>query len=349
MLWSLLVAAALLAASTLVPLIRSEALWVRAFDFPRLQIAALSAVVLAVLLLFGGPGALFWIALALIVVAIAGQALVILPYTPIWKNETVDAVGGHPTLRILVANVMMSNRDSEGLLRFIRDEAPDLVVFDEPDAWWCETLRVLGERYPHRLEDPRDNTYGMIVYSTRPFERAEHRAILDPEVPSFHVCLDVHGTRVTLHLIHPPPPYPKYASTTLERDAELLVVGRLCGREQGPVIVAGDLNDVAWSHTTRLFQRISGLLDPRRGRGMYNTFHAGHWFMRWPLDHLFHSRHFRLVRIVRGPAYGSDHFPILIELELDSGAQDEHAPPALDHAHAVEAEEKIGDARREEG
>ena len=101
-----------------------------------------------------------------------------------------------------------------------------------------------------------------------------------------------------------------------ERDAELLRIARECENEKDPVIVAGDLNDVAWSYTTERFIRISGLVDPRRGRGVFATFHAKYFFMRWPLDHIFCSGNFRLIRMKRMRNIGSDHFPVSIRMVL---------------------------------
>uniref|UniRef100_UPI0011809CCC endonuclease/exonuclease/phosphatase family protein n=1 Tax=Luteimonas sp. 4-12 TaxID=2027406 RepID=UPI0011809CCC len=115
-------------------------------------------------------------------------------------------------------------------------------------------------------------------------------------------------------------------------------MGRAAHEAKRPVIVAGDLNDVAWSRTTRLFRKVSGLLDPRIGRGMFNTFHAKLPGLRWPLDHLFHSEHFTLVSMERLPAVGSDHFPILVELALEPGENDADAGLDLDEQAQEDAE-----------
>lgn len=40
-------------------------------------------------------------------------------------------------------------------------------------------------------------------------------------------------------------------------------------------LATGDFNDVAWSGTTRLFQDLADLKDPRVGRRLLNIYHTG--------------------------------------------------------------------------
>ena len=119
-------------------------------------------------------------------------------------------------------------------------------------------------------------------------------------------------------------------------------MGRKAKESGKPTIVAGDLNDVAWSHTTGLFQKISGLLDPRIGRGFYNTFHARYPAIRFPLDHVFVSESFRLVRLEKLPDMGSDHFPMYVELSYEPQNREENKKnkPDADTEDKKEAEEK---------
>ena len=105
-----------------------------------------------------------------------------------------------------------------------------------------------------------------------------------------------------------------------QRGAALLVailaVARMVAQDATPAIVAGDFNAVAWSHTTHRFQRIGNLLDPRVGRGVYPTFPALPWLLRWPIDHVFHTTEFRLAGLEIGPDFGSDHLPVIATLCL---------------------------------
>lgn len=318
----------LLVLCTLLPMVRSGVWWIRGLDFPRLQLTAVSALVLVAQLVLhplddpwtfaivgANAGVLAW------------QAWWIVPYTRLKAVEVEPCTDREaPRLRVLASNVLMTNRDADRLVALVRKEQPDILIAVETDAWWEARLDTLHDLLPHALKQPLDNLYGMHVYSRIPLEDGEVRYLVEDDIPSMHAVLTVaDGRRVALHCLHPRPPSPTEADSSEERDAELVTVGRAAAGSPLPTIVAGDLNDVAWSRTTRLFRKVSGLLDPRVGRGMYNTFHARLPGLRWPLDHLFHSRHFTLVGMRRLPDVGSDHFPILVELSLTPGENDADA------------------------
>jgi endonuclease/exonuclease/phosphatase (EEP) superfamily protein YafD len=332
--------------ATALPILRASAWWVRIFDFPRVQILLLSAAVIALHLLFLRPfrpaAVLF---LLLVTASLVFQSWQIYPYT-IFAGKQVQNASRETaatTLRLLVANVLMSNRNDVAFRQLVAQEEPDLLLVVEPDRWWEERLRPLQTDFPHSLHYPLDNTYGMLLYSRLPITEQQVHFLVKDDIPSFKVQIQLpSGELVDLWGLHPEPPTPQESESSAPRDAELLLVGKAVRELQHPVIVAGDLNDVAWSRTTRLFQRVSGLLDPRIGRGRYSTFHARYPFLRWPLDHVFHSDHFRLIELRVLPGFGSDHFPILAVLSLEpEQRQGQERPPSADRDDQVETQEKI--------
>jgi endonuclease/exonuclease/phosphatase (EEP) superfamily protein YafD len=342
--------ALVLIAATLLPLVREQAWWIRIFDFPRLQLAVAGAVTG---ILYGAlvrrPRLPDLALLLLLVLAVFYQGYRIFPYTPLACEQVAAGSAGEGRaahLSLLISNVLMDNREIERYIDIIRRYDPDIVIADETDDWWVEQLEILRDRYPHAVTYPLANTYGMSLYSKLPLLDPEVRFLVEEHVPSIHTRVELRsGAAVMLHSLHPEPPHPVRSKDTEERDAELLIVARQAAATTLPVIVAGDLNDVAWSHTTRLFQKISGLLDPRIGRGMYNTYHAGYPLLRFPLDHIFHSAQFELIRLEKGPAFGSDHFPVFVELRLAPEKAPTGQPPTSSPASREEAEERIRKAQ----
>jgi endonuclease/exonuclease/phosphatase (EEP) superfamily protein YafD len=343
--------------ATLLPLLRQTAWWIRIFDFPRLQIVGglLLSAFLLVLLPAAALPAHTPALLAAVLAAVAYQATRVWPYTPLHRKQVQDsqrpATDEDNHISILVTNVLMYNRDASRCLGLIRQYQPDLVLAVETDAWWLSQLGLIAEHYPYTCHAPLPNTYGMLVFSRLPLVDFEIRYLLEADIPSFHGRVVLrNGVQAALHFMHPKPPAPKESKTSTRRDAELLVVGRTIQQHDGPTIVAGDLNDVAWSHTSELFRRLARLLDPRVGRGLLPTFHADYKLLRWPLDHVFHSAHFRLQRLERLPHIGSDHYPIYIRLsyEPQGWRAQELELESADAADRLEAREKIREAAEEE-
>ncbi len=323
----ILAATVLLGIATLLPRLRSPHWLIRGMDFPRLQLAVVAIVILVAQLSMLPPGEpSTWGQVAVTLSCLTWHLWWILPYTRLWPIEVQAARTRDPNrrIRILNANVLTSNRNAEKLLAMVHEYVPDVLVTLESDSWWQDHLDTLEPGWPHTIKCPLDNLYGMHVYSRLALEQAEVAFLVEDDKPSMHALVTLRsGDQVRVHFLHPAPPSPTENPESSERDAELVIVARSVARSDQPLIVTGDLNDVAWSQTTRLFRRLSGLLDPRVGRGMFNTFHAGYLFLRWPLDHVFHSAHFVVGSIRRLPPFGSDHFALLAELyyEPESAAQ----------------------------
>lgn len=340
-----------MAAATALALVESDEWWIRIFDFPRLQIAVVLVAALLVSWWAGPRGR--WAVLVSVVamVALVWQVWMILPYTPVWKSQMVAAERCAPEQRVrfLMANVLQDNRNPELLLDIVRESDPDVILLTEIDDWWAEEIKTLTVSHPSTILHPLSNTYGIGLYSRLPLIDGQVRFLLDDDIPSIRTGVALPGGAVfTLWAVHPAPPRP--GDDTEERDAELLIVAKEAAEAATPALVAGDLNDVAWSSTTSLFQEISGLLDPRIGRGLYASFNANWPLMKWPLDHLFASEEWTLGDFRRLDDIGSDHFPILVELchqpaaaAVQEGEQPE--PDDLEEAqeHIEEGKEAAGD------
>ena len=323
---------------TWLPRLRVHNRWIRLLDFPRPQLAILCLVHLALALRRKGLVGWYRLEAVLLAGSFLHQAWKLHTFTPFhgvespWPSPNADP---RDTVGLLVANVLMGNRNAEGLLRLIRKEDPDVILLLETDAWWTKSLESLERKYSRQVKVPQPDTYGMILYSRLPLRNVRVDYRLHREIPSIHAEVELPtGKSFRLFCVHPRPPTEE---DTDNRDGELYLVGREARESELPCVIAGDLNDVAWSRSTRLFQKVSGTLDPRVGRGFYNSFHAKYPFLRYSLDHVFHSPRFALVEMKRLEAFGSDHFPIFLRLRLDETRPDvvPPAPPDAEEAEHV--------------
>lgn len=338
--------------ASLAPLAKVPFGAIRGLEFPREQYFVFAAVLSPVMFLVQPGRAGLTAAAALIGVALF-QLFYIIKFTPIWSRQSVAATPQERQdisrrISLLAANVKKSNRQYDPLIDMVRARAPDIVMAIEVDEAWIEALKpALVDEYAQWVEVPRDNGYGICVMSKLPLSETEVRDLITDGVPSVRTCVTLRdGSALRLYVVHPEPPVINH--DTVGRDSEIALVGLEASNDPLPAIVTGDLNDVAWSTTTRRFQRLSGLLDPRVGRGFYNTFNALIPMMRWPLDHLFHDPMFRLVEMDRLPKIGSDHFPMWFVLSLADDEAQHISPGTADIEEEMQSKRMIVEERKRE-
>lgn len=277
----------------------------------------LATVVCALVFLF--YGARLW-ALAAALFAALLLATLSRWYLPA-KGGRARGAGGASSSRLvlLLYNANYLNTRYADFISLVERERPDIFILQEATAGWLAALRALSHAYPHTEARPSDSDgSGIAIFSRAEFEELRVVEVGDPARASFLARLRANEAALSLFTTHPPAPIRR--GNFRARNRQLMESARFVRDLAGPKVFVGDLNTSLWSPYFGRLKRAAGLRDAREGFGVLPSWPT--WnrlrLLMLPIDHCFVSREVAVRRIETGPDIGSDHLPLIVELEIAS-------------------------------
>jgi endonuclease/exonuclease/phosphatase (EEP) superfamily protein YafD len=243
-----------------------------------------------------------------------------------WYFPTVHSTVSTTPLKVLLSNVNYENRNVSDLVELIQTEQPDLVAIVEANSFWLEGLQPIKTSLPYSLHASRSEVFGVVfdiaLYSRFPLQPEPVQLIGNESTgleKSFHLVATVNtpDRPLLVAAIHPPPPITRPYFN--QRNGELNAIGasihQYTQSTKGSAMAIGDLNITPWSPNYHRFMQVSGLKNARQGFGILPTWHAGIPLLDIPIDHCLVSSDIQVKQIKTGRAIGSDHLPLLVEVE----------------------------------
>ena len=153
-----------------------------------------------------------------------------------------------------------------------------------------------------------------MIFSRWPLLEKQPVALAPQGVNGSHVVLDWRGTRVGLLGVHLH--WPLGSANSRLRNEELDGIAAFAGSRKEPLLVAGDFNVTPWSTHFRGAVARSGLGDCAQGSGFAPTWPAQFLPLGIRIDHCLASREWSRIDVRTGPSLGSDHRPLIADLNL---------------------------------
>lgn len=231
----------------------------------------------------------------------------------LWPAASSEHVAG-AQLRLVAVNVHTANPHTKKVLEFLQAANADVVLLMELDGRWVEALKPLKATHPHSVFGAREDNFGIALVSRLPMTNCNIIEFGDAGVPSIDAVVLVGDQRFHLLGTHPlPPGSTEYARM---RNEQYRLIANHVRRHEQPTVVIGDLNATPWSPFFAGLLRESGLVSTSQGRGLFGSWPARLPFGRIPLDHCLVSPSIQVVNKRLGPHIGSDHLPIVVDLQL---------------------------------
>ena len=231
----------------------------------------------------------------------------------LWPARNAEVSGATSVTAVLV-NVRTENREFAKVRDMVIAKRADIVVFEEVNNEWMTELKPLTDQFASVVAQPREDNFGIALFSRSAVRESRIEYFGDAEVPSIVAHVLTPAGEVLLVATHPLPPVG--TERFRSRNIQLQRVAEYVRAVPGPVIVLGDLNVSPWSYHFKRFTRESGLVDTTRGRGFQPTWPTMLPPLSVPIDHCLCSDTLLVLARETGPQIGSDHLPLTVRLGI---------------------------------
>ena len=266
-----------------------------------------------------------WLLLSLLV--LTPHAVQVLPYyfPPRWltsgfehrapMDDRLPTSSATDRFRLVNLNLLYSNKQHQTVVDWVREVSPDVLVVHEcTEGWFPVLVEGLRATHPYHSGDVFPTWTGTRVFSRFPLRMArELESFRDVALADSCLAVSLDWGGRSLIVIADHPPSPTNLQRFEQRNQRLAELEQIGVMTSDPWIIAGDFN---CSSGSPYFVSRPELHDTRYGFGWQPSWPT--WapsFLRVPIDHIFVSSSWRVIDRRLGPMVGSDHLPVLVDLQ----------------------------------
>lgn len=220
------------------------------------------------------------------------------------------------SVRVYSANIHRHNMDMSSLNDDLMMIDPDIALLIEVTPDHLPLLHSVIESFPYHIEYTSVGALkiGMVLLSKFPILNHEKKQLSDMGNSFLMATLDIDNKKVDFFGIHAQ--NPSFIHEFQIRKKQFMSVAQEIAETDTPTILAGDFNATPFSPIFRKVLKVGSLKDSSHRFGWQPSWPVSIPLFWIPIDHVLVSSEIQMLNSYTGSQIGSDHFPVIAELDL---------------------------------
>lgn len=213
-------------------------------------------------------------------------------------------------IKIIHVNLLVGNNNYQETINLIKANHPHVISFQEATFSWVQVLKEKLQEYKFICKTI-NSPFDICVATLIPVVEQSVFYLPNSNVPAIYIKSKVNNIYLSFVFVHPKPPFNQ--SFFEQRNSYFnQLIDKIKDYEN--LLLVGDLNITQWSPIYHNLERKLNLKNTLSG--FDNTWPTFFPFPIFQLDHILISQNLKLINSQVLENVGSDHLPIMSEINL---------------------------------